>query len=850
MSNPVTDALNKFFNKSDRPLVFTGAGVSGRAGLPTWKDLITKLAEGLRSTDSMTTQQMLDYANSGDYTQAFEYFKISKKMVEGDKQKLIVALLSTFDPKPLIPLSKLPFGGCLTTNFDRSILEAIAIGRGQAARDYRLGDASLKQAVWESNLFVARIHGFIESPESIVLSDSQFQSLLTSETYTDLLADSFLRKNVLFLGFSFYDPAVRFIFETINSRFGPAAPGRHMAIVPDNLQSEFFQKANRLNIELIRYDQSNNHSIFWNGIDDFLNKSSEPSVLAERPQTSPFESTKRFLAACYARARTVGSSIALRTSVVEGVISAMLQEVSPSAMSRDQLLEKIRLTLGIKGRDAEHLLDEAIKSLVSADLCRKLKGVGGRLSNIAWIGSIAETDSLEFAIRTLTKSAMNRALLQEGWETPPRVNDAISSFFEKLIRRRGWDLGAAFAAGRAPETVAVEDLLDDCAKGLAAYDKERLSRVLQTMFQLPSEEESRVLGELGRISFALELAFQSPHSVLLHNAILPRKIYFDASVLLPALIVGHPFNPVYSQAIRRLKEAATSATIDLTFNVCTVYLNEIISHREKALEFSKQAGESFPEIAQSDALYHGLTNVNVFVGAYANWIHTNERISFNLFLERFAPYSTEIHLKKWLSDKGFKVVDSLKGSSYPEVYSLLEMAYAEPLSRGKGSILIEHDATQISILVGEKKRAEKAIFVTADKKLQQAVANSRFSLIADVMMSHVGLVQFIELLLGGISDGAALTQLLWSARVSEQAQAVRSYFTTRGLERYDDGMAMAMPQIIEQYAETAAGELQRVGADLESESPEKRVAAFRMLGSLEKNYLAGMSEAVAKLRKD
>jgi hypothetical protein len=850
MSNEtVAETLCRFFKRSTYPILFAGAGVSGRAGLPTWKCLMEKLAEGLRSLDPMTTQQMLNCINDGDYTLAFDYFQLTRKMVEGDKQNLLVRLLSDFDARAIQSLLALPFRGCVTTNFDRSIFDALAAGKGESARDYRFGDQSFKQAQWEEKYFVARIHGAVEMPDSIILSEKQFEELLRNSLYADFLGKVFLHRNMLFLGFSFYDPAIRHVFSELNKQFGAAAPGRHMALIPSGTSSDFLLRANRLNIEVVQYDPADNHAALWDGIQQFGVQQRAPTVLAAPKKAVPFESTKRFLAACYARAKTAGASQALRTAVLEGIISAILQESAPQAMSRRDIQEKIRVAVGLHGKTADFAIEEAIKSLSEAGFCRKLKATGADGIKFVWIGSIAPNDSLEYAIGVLTKNLRNRAYLQEGWSVSSETEISIARFFDHLIRRRGWDLGAAFAAGKAPESLAIESLLRECTHNLPEFDQQRLVRVCQGMFQHPSQEEAGVLGELGRVSFAVELAFQSPRSILLHKAILPRKIYFDANVLLPMLVDGHPLSTVYLEAVTRLRSAAASAAVPLNLSVCMVYLNEIISHRANALEYSEQVGDNFPDIARSDALYHGLTNVNVYVGGFANWISNNAQISFREFLKRFAPYETEAQLKRWLAERSFNVVESTKGPSYASMYSLLEKAYAESLSRGKGPILIEHDAIQLSILNADGQRAESALFVTADRRLQQVAAESKYSAIADMMMSHVGLVQFIELLLGGITDGAALTELLWSARVSNQAQAVRSYFTTRGLEQYDDGMAMAMPQMVERFAEIANSELHRIGADLEAEDPKTRATAFRTLGSLEKDYLSGMSAAAEKLRK-
>lgn len=845
----VSDALKEFFNDATYPIIFTGAGISVRTGLPTWNRLIEQLAEGIRSVDPLTTQQMLEDAHAGDLTHAVDYFWLSRKMLDGDKQKLLRAIFSNYDTAPILPVATLPFRGCLTTNFDKSILDAIAIAKKQAANDYKLGDLSFKQAQWEEGLFVARIHGSVEMPGEMVLSEKQFNSLLKDDAYFELLRSIFLHKNVLFIGFSFYDPAIRYVFQELDKRFGVASPGRHMALLPSGASSEFIQKANRLNIKVVQYDSANGHAALWDGISKFNAEKDGLHPPLHTPKSSPFDFTKQYLAACYARAKSQDLSVALRVSVIEGIVSAMLQEVAPKAISHPELLEKIRVALGLKGHEAESILKKAVKSLTDSGLCRKLKGDGGRGIKLAWNGQISVEDSLDFAIKTLTESVISRAYLQEGWKTGQEVIDTITAFFNQLIRRRGWDLGAAFAAGRAPETVAIAGVLYECAIGLSAFDLERLLRVCESMLQHPSETEASILSELGRISFAVELAFQSPLSFLVQKTILPSAIYFDANVLLPALVTGHPFSEIYRDAIKQLKNAASEAATPLRLVVITEYLNEIISHKRSAEAFSAQLGDDFPSVARSDALYHGLTHVNVYVGAYANWLENNEVISFKDFLARFAPYNTDEQLKVWLIKQGFVIVSLPKGPNYSEFYSLLEKTYANSLSYGKTPILIDHDSKQLSILESEVRKGEKSLFVTADRKLQQIATEARFSTAASMMISHVGLVQFIELLLGGTAKGGVgLTELLWSARISDRAQAVRSYFTTLALEQYDDAMAMTLPDIIEHSSELATRELDRVGANLDSEDPNKRAEAFRQLGRLEKNYLSGMHEAVEKLR--
>jgi len=839
MSNSVVDALTRFFSSSSDPILFAGAGVSVKAGLPTWIGLIERLASGIQPYDSETANMMLGRAKKGALTTAVDYFMLSDEMNTGDKYRLISEILSEYDHNAISHVAKLPFKGCLTTNFDESILQAIGQSRNKYPRDYKYGDSSFKQAQWEKGLFVARIHGAVENPEAIVLSERHFEKLLKDEIYLELLRTCFSHRNVLFLGFSFYDPAIRHVFSELERKFGSSTPGRHLAILPENIESEFIQKAHNLNIEVVRYSPADNHGELWQGLEKFNNKPA--SALSTPSDSSPFSFTKKFLAACYARAN-YGSQRALREAVSEGVISAFLQERTPQSVTKSDLYEKMRITLGVKGDEVLYLVDSALVSLVDSRLCTTQSD-----GSLIWSDNSGEIDLLDGAMSRLVESAVSRAFVSEGWEVPANVRIVIERFFDSIINSRGWDLGVAFSEGKVPEAISVESLMNECAHDILTFDRERLLRVCQDLFARPTAEEAEILSELGRVSFAIELAFKSPSSILLNKAILPRRIYFDASVILPIIAEGHSYTQPYKDAIRRLKEASGSAAVSLKIIVAEVYLNEIISHKAKAEAYYREAGDDFYKIAINDAVYSGSTNTNVFVAGYANWIASNKsELTFPGYLEKFAPFATESKLRSWLTKQGFEVVSAPKGKIYADLYGVMEKHYAQALIYGKAPLLIEHDAVQVSALISEVERGERAIFVTADRQLRQVLAGTKYEGSTEFMISHVGLIQFIEVMLGGVRQSAGLAKLLWSSRVSERAHAVRSYFTAKGLEQYDAGMLMSMPEVVESFSDFAVSEMNRNGEDLDSEDPAKRVKAFKALGILEKQYFDKMMAAMKK----
>lgn len=849
----VARALLAHVQRSDlEPVLFSGAGVSMRAGLPDWKGLLTALAEGVRFKSALLANAMTESIAQGKLTKAADLWALVDEVPLGDRLGTLTTVLSAYDHQPLRDIAALPFKACLTTNFDRSILDAFAVSRGAAPRDYRLGDKTLAEAVWEKQFFVARLHGCVEAPSKIVLSGAQFDRLLQDDIYVDLLTRTFTNKAVLFLGFSFYDPAIRHVLELIDKKFGPSPPGRHTALIPSGF-NDFLQKAHRLNIDVVEYEPADRHSALWDGIAEAaatLRKAKAKGATAVAP-VSVLRPMKKYLAACFARAQISSTAVSLSEVVLEGVVSAVVQTVAPKGIPFHEIREAIRLSIGLRGDDVDEPTLGALKSLIEAKLVRRQRSKGEKGYKYSWIGTVEPGTGLGAAIDKLAANVLDRAYVQEGWRPKDAaVKDVVRDFMVNAVQHRGWDLGAAFAAGRPPDGVDVLQILAESgARRLSALDRERLARTLDSMFLRPTADEAELLGELGRVSFALELAFQAPKSTLFHRATLPKRVYLDTNVIMPAIIEGHPNQRLYNTAIRRLKEASAGAGAPCQFVVFQGYLNEVVSHRRAALDAAARAGVEFDAAARADVLFHGATNVNVFTGAYIRHLDSGGASGFSDFVKRVAPYKTEAELARSLAAQGFIVVSQIKDPLYASLYAMLERANAKKIVDGKEPILLEHDALQLRLLALDAAKGERSVFVTADRRLGEDVSDRAFVHLRNSMISHVGLLQLIDLLVGIKVDKREAGALLWSSTVSDKTQKMRSYLVAEALEQHDAAMAMEMHRVVEVHAEKIVKELDRVGLDLDSQSPRKRVEAFRTLGTLEKGFFSGMREAIEKLEQ-
>ncbi len=102
---------------------------------------------------------------------------------------------------------------------------------------------------------VVKFHGDINNPQTMVLSESQYEKRLAFQTAMDCrLRSDALGRAVLFIGYSFRDPNVSYLFRLINEQFGEMPSSlsgkRAYIVVPDPSQFEILL-FNKRNIEVI-----------------------------------------------------------------------------------------------------------------------------------------------------------------------------------------------------------------------------------------------------------------------------------------------------------------------------------------------------------------------------------------------------------------------------------------------------------------------------------------------------------------------------------------------------------------------------------------------------------------------
>lgn len=681
------------------------------------------------------------------------------------------------------------------------------------------------------------------------LATSALADLEKNASYQRFLEHIFSRRQVLFLGFSFLDPAIESVLRVVRSATKSMHGQEHLALVPKGASSEFLSQLELHSIRRIEYDANDHHRALWEGVQAYAAVYKREVKKATDVREQPFSVAKKYLATAFARSRIGRQREPLAQAIAEGVVSGVIQSSGGVGVTEDELILQLKEDLSLKEDAATSLVAQAVMALARSGVCRVETG-----ADVPRYFSVnGEASAYDLAISRLSEGAVNRYVLLEKGKDSTFVRLFLRDLFARLLLTRGWELGAAFAARKMPEDLSVSEVADEIkVVDLKSSEVRGVIRAVENLLMRPDDEEVELLAELGRTAFGLELLLEAPHDSVFLQRTLPERIYFDANVIMPAITPGHPHYQLFNETIGSLKKAAGTAILDVSLRIYDGFLNEIVSHKNLARDaMSANGGEGAMWEARAVGLY-GSGNVNVFVGAYFNYVESHPGVSFDQFLHIAAPYNNEAELRRHIEALGFQVIrdNQVKKLSMPEILHSLEKFYANKLEANRKSpLVIRHDASQLAIICAELHEGVRTMFVSADRGIRFALEYEGYSSISNSMMTHLGLAQLVELLVGRLPASRGLASLLWMSPVSGDSDRIRNYLINLGLRERDAALAMGMSEIVSDVAEDAGMELSRKKLRLDSENNNDRIEINRMLERYEASFFQKMNMAAEKIRR-
>lgn len=793
IAREITEALQR-----PNPTLFGGAGVGCRVGYPSWDAYIEHLAkEAERFGDAESALLIRKRLEQRNHLGAATVFKTSTLIPEGERWKAIAGLFqsppSDSDLEKLLPLVSLPFTSIVTTNYEHSLHDACARARGRWVVPVERG--TLRSASLSRDFFVARLHGSSEQPPSMIVDSADYRLLNADADYLDFLINLLATRTCVFVGFSFLDPAISHVLDVYAERFGPTYTALHTAIVPAG-ETPLHDRLRQLNIKALAYDPVADHSELWRAVRQAFDsyKSSPPERAGGRVTASfGHGSAHRFMAFSLAQVRLRPEAQPLITIAQDGLVASVLASQPKGVATVDAIEREVSAALKLTVDQAQAVVAQSLDRLAAKDQILK----DG--ATVAFVG--AGEAELEEQLRRLGRDVMDRMRVRDGVTGSERDLAAATRVIEHVLMSRAWDIGAHYAGGSSgwsPDVrTLVKEALLEVATTAPPTHPQALDNAIHALITAPDSQEAELLTSLSRVAFGTQLLLASPRQALFHKHALPRRLYLDASVLMPAITSGHPLRPAYMDVIRRLADAANKARTQLSVVVGYQFLNEIVSHRRAAIAIVRDAHLETPENLKRHIELHSALNTNVFIGAYGTVVgRSGSQIAFHEFLASAAPYGSEDQLATHLETMGISAVtmDFRKehNSAFVQVLNPLKAGFEEP-GEEKASVLVEHEAQQLTQLLVDAQSGLSSLFVTADRRLRRALA-SRVELrsLVGMTVSHLGLAALADVMVGLEGDARSLARLTWGAPVGDQEKALFDYFVNLGLQRYDEGLGVEL----------------------------------------------------------
>jgi len=191
--------------ENENAAIFAGAGLSVGAGYVDWKRLLKPIANELG----------LDVDVEHDLVSLAQYHVNDKRNRSG----LNRALIENFSEGHHVQenhqiLARLPIKIFWTTNYD-SLIEDALKAAGKVA-DVKEDVQQLKHARPKRDAIVYKMHGDIRRPDEAVLTKDDYERYpSTHGPFVTALSGDLVSKTFLFLGFSFSDPNIDYIFNRV-----------------------------------------------------------------------------------------------------------------------------------------------------------------------------------------------------------------------------------------------------------------------------------------------------------------------------------------------------------------------------------------------------------------------------------------------------------------------------------------------------------------------------------------------------------------------------------------------------------------------------------------------------------
>jgi len=313
-------------------------------------------------------------------------------------------------------------------------------------------------------------------------------------------------------------------------------------------------------------------------------------------------------------------------------------------------------------------------------------------------------------------------------ETGDRSN--LTQIVEKVLLEMGRQVAELFLFNRPPrdESARIDEAVAGfCGERNLGPRQDLYKKTVKRMMFEPSEQDEDILFKKLQAYFISSAYVLDPTSEkLLSQYARDHWVYFDSSIILPALAVGHPSHQVYKRLLSRTQ------ALGMRLRVIREMVNEVWANVRIALKAFKEFSEasvSMVDVLEGYVAMYGAGNGNVFVEGMLNRLRLDPSLTTEAYLSEVLgtsdPNLKEEQIVRAISD-GLAIEcdspkpDEIEPSKLEPIVSSIEHLRKQA-NRFKTKRLCEHEARQFYLIHLRRSQnpqlMTKIWFVTTDRFL-------------------------------------------------------------------------------------------------------------------------------------
>jgi hypothetical protein len=591
LSNGLIELVN-----SGEAVAIVGSGISTEAGLPSWGDLFTRIADAM-DEQHMNTSAARALAGKKKLPEAFD--GLAALTSRADVHARVSTLIEkvTSGSRHHERLADWPFRLYVTTNYDH-LIERSSAGRlvavGNRGVELHKVSADTRDVVWHMH----GGSGIKTDASQLVVAKADYDDFYPASNAVEVLKAISKLHRCVFLGFGFNDEDFIHVLKAVGRLAHTGRPSfAFLAYDDDSAASKGHREEMRsaYNVEVIPYHKhGNNQSELHRLLDAYC-----PFVLRRSIEFgSPATGTPAY--------EPVATSLRVQSSLDLGELSATQPGLRRTLIAA-RVLAGVRERPGLSEKDlALSIQQNGLEESTVIDCIRTLRQSGLLAGGLACTltpeyekKTVKAQATLELARDRFLGSLAERAgsqipVLEATAQT--RVAATVARFLDDLCRQRGLGVAQNLVTSDVEQasrrTVALLQKLPEYL-GTCSNRDEAIAAVCVTseLLTRPTEAEAAFLGLLCQCYFGQHLVGASDRLAKVDLDLIKGTCYLlDASVLVCLLAPGsqvHEFTAKLVEDLRR--HGAVLATTDL-------FLDEVAEHANWALRLVTQHGEHSFEI--------------------------------------------------------------------------------------------------------------------------------------------------------------------------------------------------------------------------------------------------------------